>query len=113
MKEKKVSTTTEIDPKTKCASCGFTRDAHWGPRPIAAPFCTGFVAPKHALQPAPDAEGEWRVVYDDRPTHSANYHIREHGNGDCIAHAATERQAWQIVRDHSAVPKLVEALRDA
>lgn len=31
-----------INPKAICASCGMTRDAHWGAHPIAASRCTGF-----------------------------------------------------------------------
>ena len=34
----------KTDPKEKCSSCGMTRDAHWGPRYLAASVCTGFVS---------------------------------------------------------------------
>lgn len=30
-----------------------------------------------------------------------NFHIREEGNGDCLAHAATEAIAKQIINDHN------------
>lgn len=64
------------------------------------------------LAPDPNT-GEWRVVYDPQTSHPESYHIQESGNGDCIAHAGTERYATQIVADHVAVPRLVEALEDA
>lgn len=62
------------------------------------------------MQSSPDTGGEWRVVYDPATSHPESYHIREPGNGDCIAHAATERDAAQIVSDHNAVVKLVESI---
>ena len=69
----------------------------------------GLVSP----QPAPDAEGEWYVMSD-------SVSISE-SHGICIIKVfdrGTETPdpkaiAAQIVRDHSAVPKLVEALRAA
>jgi hypothetical protein len=62
-----MTTTTKLDPKTKCTSCGMTRDAHWGRNPIAAPFCTGFVKPP---TPPERVAGEhtplpWRVAHDE------------------------------------------------
>jgi hypothetical protein len=36
--------TTRTDAKEKCASCGLTRDAHWGAHPICEGVCTGFVS---------------------------------------------------------------------
>lgn len=56
--------------------------------------------------PAPDTEGEWSYNGPD----TQGYHIREAGNGDCIAHVPLERHAARIVSDHSAVPLLVETL---
>jgi len=53
-------------------------------------------------QPALDAEGEWRVGSNDPSTV-----MRDH---DYIALATSRKHAAQIVRDHSAVPKLVKAL---
>ena len=62
-----------------------------------------------------NAEGEWRVVHDAKTSHPDNWHIRDGYNGDCLAHAGTERIAAQIVSDHKAAKSqalLVEALRE-
>jgi hypothetical protein len=61
-------------------------------------------------QPAPETGGEWRVVYDPQTSHPENYHIREQGNGDCVAHASTQQHAAQIVADHNNSRKLIVAL---
>jgi len=64
---------------------------------------------KRLTQPALEA-GEWHWAYDAATSHSGNYHVRAQGNGDCIAHTTTERDATQIVSDHNAVPRLEDAL---
>ena len=62
-------------------------------------------------QIAPDTEGEW--IYCHSINEFGNWHVRESGNGDCVAHATTERDAAQIVADHKSAKSqalLVEAL---
>jgi len=59
-------------------------------------------------QPAPETDGEWSWNYSDM-----KFHVRESGNGDCVAHTTTERAAAQIVREHNSLPLLVTALREA
>jgi len=49
-----------------------------------------------------DTEQEWRVVHDASTSHPDSWHIRDGYNGDCLAHAGTERIAAQIVSDHNA-----------
>ena len=62
-----------------------------------------FMSDRPAPQPAPDAEGEWYAL--------GNRVVD--GVASTIATAASPEFAVQIVRDHSAVPHLEAALRQA
>lgn len=53
--------------------------------------------------PAPDAGGEWRVHKNKRDIVTSD--------DKYVAFATTDEHAAQIVSNHNAVPKLVEALR--
>ena len=74
--------------------------------------CTALPSPaSSAPQPTPDAdEGEWRVVLSA----VQGYYITDTDGNEIIRDAHAPKSVFeQIVRDHSAVPHLEAALRQA
>jgi hypothetical protein len=113
VKEKKMSTTTRTKP-------GRLTDSKWWFCEIGQhDKCTVEVelssrfegcpceCHQKSPQPAPDAEGEWRVV----PEPVAPILAAIHDGDKIIASCMTTETANRILRDHSAVPRLVEALQ--
>lgn len=114
-----MSTAIAIDGSHECPihgpyNCGIPdcRIAHGYP-------CPTCVASRKSPQPAPDAEGEWktfgRIVHhpirDERGDSVDRFQLQVENTNGLLEPGEAERIAARIARDHSAVPKLIEALK--
>jgi hypothetical protein len=90
--------------KAELMRCGRSREKH------VAGMSHSFVDPDSEIvptQPAPDTSGEWRA----QATHG--WRVVDATEREVVADVYREEDARQIVSDRNAVPKLVEALKDA